>query len=64
MAEEAQVWREEEANNQRNLIVNFRANYVEFQRCRLKHDDGHPDCRKYLRSFTSICPTEWVREGL
>jgi cytochrome c oxidase subunit 6b len=43
-----------------NQTKNCWANYVEYQRCRLLRDDQHPDCRKYLRTFTSLCPTEWT----
>ncbi|XP_049848584.1 uncharacterized protein LOC126315373 [Schistocerca gregaria] len=44
-----------------NQTKNCWSNYIEYHHCRLLRDDEqHPDCLAYLRTFTSLCPTDWV----
>lgn len=43
-----------------NQSRNCWSHYVEFQRCRLSRSEDHPDCRKFYRTYMSLCPQEWV----
>ncbi|KNC46779.1 cytochrome c oxidase polypeptide vib [Thecamonas trahens ATCC 50062] len=34
-------------------------NYNLYQRCAMDNGEDHPDCRKYYKTFRSICPDAW-----
>eukprot|EP01122_Echinamoeba_exundans_P001801 TRINITY_DN1178_c0_g1_i2.p1 TRINITY_DN1178_c0_g1~~TRINITY_DN1178_c0_g1_i2.p1 ORF type:complete len:107 (-),score=21.97 TRINITY_DN1178_c0_g1_i2:282-602(-) len=38
------------------------ANYVEFHKCKLVKGEESPVCRKFFRTYKSLCPLEWVEE--
>ena len=37
-------------------------NYNMYQRCVMDKDEEHPECRKYYKTFRSLCPDEWVEK--
>ncbi|XP_012062099.1 PREDICTED: cytochrome c oxidase subunit 6B2 [Atta cephalotes] len=37
-------------------------NYVDFHRCKKKHNENYDACQYFKRAFTSMCPNAWVEK--
>jgi len=36
--------------------------FVDFKKCEKKLGEGAPNCQKYFRAYSSMCPEEWVQK--
>ncbi|XP_076763407.1 cytochrome c oxidase subunit 6B [Xylocopa sonorina] len=36
--------------------------FVDFQRCKKRHDENYDACQYFKRVYTSMCPNSWVEK--